>query len=295
MSSPAGCLAAGRQASPRAVVCSSESRGIHEDLRGTIPRHRSYLFLPTPAPWPRFAGAAPASLPGLGPIPTDATTILYRSYPNSSAPLEPFLWNAHDRMITRGAARPEADRGPAATACPPLPRAPFLGVCIHGRHDPCCGLAGAPLLHRLHNLLPGTPAFGVSHIGGDRLAANAITLPSGYLLGRLDTATDEELSELALDGLLPLGHIRGRLGSTPAESVAEIWFRQRYGLRRPDDLPRTTITSQHGDHYTIAAEHGGRRHLLDIRRDPHEDGQIHFTCSATEKSNGLRWRITLRR
>ncbi len=277
------------------MVCSSESRGIHEDIRGTVPRHRSYLFLPAPAPWPRFAGPAPASVPGLGPVPADTTTVLYRSYPNSSAALEPFLWNVHGRRITRGTTRSEADHGASAAPLAPWPQVPFLGVCIHGRHDPCCGLAGAPLLRRLHDLLPDAPAFGVSHIGGDRLAANAIALPGGYLLGRLDSATDEQLSELALDGLLPLGHIRGRLGSTPAESVAEIWFRERYRLRRPEDLPHITVTSQNGDHYTVAAEHGGRQHLLDVHHDTHEGSKIHFTCSAAEKSTGRRWRVMARR
>jgi hypothetical protein len=173
-------------------------------------------------------------------------------------------------------------------------RRPFLGVCIHGRHDPCCGLAGAPLLRRLHDLLPDAAAFGVSHIGGDRLAANAILLPGGYLLGRLDTATDDQLAELVVDGLLPLGHIRGRLGSTPAESVAEIWFRERYRLRHPDDVPHVAVTSQNDDHHIATVGHGDQRHLLTIRRDTHKDSRIYFTCSAVEKSADRRWKIMTR-
>jgi hypothetical protein len=119
-------------------------------------------------------------------------------------------------------------------------------------------------------------------------------LPSGYLLGRLDYATDEQLADLVLDGLLPLGHIRGRLGVKPAEAVAEIWFRERYELRRPDDLPRVTVTSEHGNHYKAVAEFEDRRLLLDIRRDAHVGDKIHFTCSALEKSAGQQWRVKVR-
>jgi hypothetical protein len=228
-------------------------------------------------------------VPGLGPVPAGTTTVLYRSYPDdgASASLAPLLWDVQDRCIRQGATRAPGDRASAAAA----PVARFLGVCIHGLHDPCCGRAGAPLLRRLHGLLPDAPVFGVSHIGGDRLAANAIVLPSGYLLGRLDHATDEQLSELVLDGLLPLGHIRGRLGSTPAESVAEIWFRERYRLRRPEDLPRVTVIRAHGDRHTVAVEYAGRRHLLHLHRDTHQGGEIHFTCSAAVTAAGRRWKV----
>jgi hypothetical protein len=272
-------------------ACSAQSRGIDEDIRGTVPVHSGYLFLPAPAPWPHQAGSAPASVPGLGPIPAGTTTVLYRSYPDEgdSASLAPLLWNVHDRRIRQGATRAADDRASAGATPTPVTR--FLGVCIHGRHDPCCGRAGAPLLRRLHDLLPDAPTFGVSHIGGDRLAANAIMLPGGYLLGRLDHATDEQLTELVLDGLLPLGHIRGRLGSTPAESVAEIWFRERYRLRRPEDLPRVTMIRAHDNRHTVAVEHAGRRHLLHLHRDTHQGGEIHFTCSAAVTSAGRQWKV----
>jgi Sucrase/ferredoxin-like len=255
------------------ATCAIQSRHAREDIRGTVPDHRDYLFLPTPAPWPRHASTVVGA-----PAPDSGVTVLYRSYPaRTDAAPAPFRWDTRNRAI---------EPYPAGAG---VPGPGFLGICIHGRHDPCCGRAGAPLLRRLHELLPAAPVYGVSHLGGDRLAANAILLPSGYLLGRLDSATDEQLRDLVRDGLLPLGHIRGRLGTSPAEAVAEIWFRERYGLRRPADLPTVTVAGRGEEHVSVTVEHAGRRHRLDVRRDTtiaHET-----TCSSLDRAVRHRWQV----
>ena len=62
---------------------------------------------------------------------------------------------------------------------------PGLRVCTHGRHDTCCAERGRPVAAALAAAHPEL-TWEVSHIGGDRFAANALVLPHGLYYGRLD-------------------------------------------------------------------------------------------------------------
>jgi len=72
--------------------------------------------------------------------------------------------------------------------------------------------------------------FGISHIGGDRFAANVVLLPTGHVFGRLDDCDDATLEKLLVKGVLPVENLRGKIGLTPAENVAESWYRTNYGV-----------------------------------------------------------------
>ncbi|HEX6248162.1 MAG TPA: sucrase ferredoxin, partial [Nocardioidaceae bacterium] len=61
---------------------------------------------------------------------------------------------------------------------------PVFCVCTHGRHDACCAEQGRPLASAMSALAPGQ-TWEVSHIGGDRFAANVLVLPHGLYYGRL--------------------------------------------------------------------------------------------------------------
>ena len=62
---------------------------------------------------------------------------------------------------------------------------PVFAVCTHGRHDTCCAERGRPVAAALAAAHPEL-TWEVSHIGGDRFAANALVLPHGLYYGRLD-------------------------------------------------------------------------------------------------------------
>jgi len=250
--------------------CGAQSRFAAEDIRGSVPDVGAYCFLPAAGPWPH---QIPPADPGLFPELPGARTQYYRPYPGQPTTEPAFFWDPVRRRIYR------ASRGGWAAAGP---TERFLGVCVHGRHDTCCGLRGGGFLRRVKSLAPDAPVYGVSHLGGDRFSATAILLPGGYLLGRLDELDDDQLRDLVEHGLLPLGHVRGRLGSTQAESVAEIWYRELFGHRDPTTPPTTEVLraadEQAGAQVLVEAHEGSWR--LEVSRELRGDGQIHYTCAA---------------
>jgi hypothetical protein len=103
------------------------------------------------------------------------------------------------------------DSGPALAA-------PLVLVCTDGRHDRCCGKLGASLLAGLRGSLDVAEA---SHLGGHRLAANCLVLPSGRLYGRVTGADVAGLVDAVRHGGVYLPCYRGRSGLDELAQVAE--------------------------------------------------------------------------
>jgi hypothetical protein len=127
------------------------------------------------------------------------------------------------RTLARRA--PDAERAAEAIAAfvagersgPPL-AAPLVLVCTDGRHDRCCGKLGRSLVSALRG------AFDVaesSHLGGHRLAANCLVLPSGRLYGRVTPADVPALVEAIRHDSVYLPCYRGQSGLGELEQVAE--------------------------------------------------------------------------
>ena len=132
---------------------------------------------------------------------------------------------------------------------------PLFCVCTHGRHDACCAEKGRPVAAALSEAYP-EETWEVSHIGGDRFAGNALVLPLGLYLGRLDAESAVAAAGEVLAGRLPLGVLRGRSCLPMPVQQAEIALRQRLderavdsvrvlGHRRADDV--TTVELARGD------------------------------------------------
>ncbi|MGV1035928.1 MAG: sucrase ferredoxin [Candidatus Nanopelagicales bacterium] len=107
---------------------------------------------------------------------------------------------------------------------------PLLLVCSHSRRDVCCARAGRPLAlalasdPRWHGRV-----WESSHIGGHRFAPTAVTLPSGWVHGRLSEEGGERILRDASEGLVDLATARGR-ASLPAQAqVADLAVRQVCG------------------------------------------------------------------
>jgi hypothetical protein len=111
--------------------------------------------------------------------------------------------------------------------------APLLAVCTHGRHDACCAERGRPVAAALAAAHPDL-TWEVSHVGGDRFAANLLVLPHGLYYGGLDPAGAGRVAAATLAGHLVLEHLRGRSTIPMPVQAAEIALRHELGETRLD-------------------------------------------------------------
>lgn len=111
--------------------------------------------------------------------------------------------------------------------------APLVLVCTDGRHDRCCGKLGRSLATALRGSVDVAEA---SHLGGHRLAANCLVLPSGRLYGRVTPADVPGLVEAVRHGSVYLPCYRGRSGLDELAQVAEAAALARWGGGSPVSL-----------------------------------------------------------
>ena len=129
--------------------------------------------------------------------------------------------------------------------------APAYLVCTHGRHDACCAERGRPYATALAEVA-AEETWEVSHLGGDRFAANALVLPHGLYYGRLPVERAASFAEDHAAGRLDLDHLRGRSRFGFAVQAAEIHLRRELddrhvaayllrAVRRVEDLTTATF------------------------------------------------------
>jgi hypothetical protein len=108
-------------------------------------------------------------------------------------------------------------------------------VCTNGRHDPCCADLGRPVVRAL--VAARAPdVWECSHIGGDRFAANLVSLPDGVYYGRVSPEGAPDLAADHRAGLIDLDHYRGRSCYPPLVQVAEAFARRHLDERRLDGM-----------------------------------------------------------
>lgn len=128
-------------------------------------------------------------------------------------PLEGVADSVGDFLAGRGAATPLEN--------------PLLLVCTDGKHDQCCGKLGRMLVSALRS--DGRlDVAEVSHLGGHRLAANCLALPSGELYGRVSAGDARALVDSLRHGRVYLPCYRGRTGLDECAQVAEIAALERF-------------------------------------------------------------------
>jgi hypothetical protein len=151
-------------------------------------------------------------------------------------------------------------------------------VCTNGRHDACCAERGRPVAKALEQAHP-EETWEVSHVGGDRFAANVVVLPHGLYYGRLDPASAIAVAGSHLAGELDLDHLRGRASYPMAVQAAEIHLRRELGATRDGDL--VLVRRQlDGDVTTSTFTVAGASYEVVVRthRDPESAAQL--TCKA---------------
>lgn len=112
---------------------------------------------------------------------------------------------------------------------------PIYLVCTHAEHDACCGRYGVAIAKHLASQRP-EQTWEVSHVGGDRFAANLVCMPHGVYFGRVTEPGAVEIATSYEDGRLDLDHYRGRSTFEPVVQAADVFLRQREHLEGIDDL-----------------------------------------------------------
>jgi hypothetical protein len=276
--------------------CAAASLLRDEPMAGTASTVRAFLLLENPGPWGENA-LRDARLPdGLGEELTTRTTaagvrVLLVRRPGRQAPAdrlrvfaayahhaEPWLettvlddiHEVHDLDVEALG----SGRSPGLTPHPD----PVFAVCTHGRHDTCCAERGRPVAAALAARHPDH-TWEVSHIGGDRFAANALVLPHGLYYGRLDARSVTEVAAAQFAGRVSLDHLRGRSGLAMTLQFAEIALRHHLGETMLGGVRLLSRTARDGV-VTAVLRARGRSYAVTVRTTMSTEPQ-RLTCSST--------------
>lgn len=151
-------------------------------------------------------------------------------------------------------------------------------VCTNGRHDACCAERGRPVAQALDRAHPEA-AWEVSHVGGDRFAANMVVLPHGLYYGRLDPASSLAVAGAHLAGELDLDRLRGRASHPMAVQAAEVFLRRELGATRIDDVVLTERSSD-GEVTTATFAVAGGTYDVVVRTTREPATATRLTCKA---------------
>lgn len=217
--------------------CSAAAEERGDPLEGTASTVRAFLLVECPGPW------------GVDAIRDSRLPPAVKTYLTGLAGVRPLLIRGQHGHGTRiflsrdGAVRAARLKQPAELLDVDLEQDLTASddelylVCTHGKHDACCAERGRPVWQALHALAP-EQTWQVSHIGGDRFAANVLVLPHGLYYGRVQPSDAPRL----LDGL-DLSRLRGRSTYPFVVQAAEIFLRRELGVLRPEPL---TLVSHEG-------------------------------------------------
>lgn len=158
---------------------------------------------------------------------------------------------------------------------------PVFGVCTHGRHDPCCAELGRPVAAELSAAHP-EHTWEISHIGGDRFAANVLVLPDGLYYGRVGVGDAAALATRHRAGHLDLALLRGRSGHPFPVQVAEVAVRRETGETRSAAV-RLVSVAQAGSDTTVRLDVSGTAYDVVVRRTTGESTQL-LTCRAVREN-----------
>ena len=209
--------------------CATESLARDEPQIGTASRVRRWLIVEQPGAWGRDALTESHLPPDVGKRLADharshrVRVLLARRPGDMRGDGTRRVFLAHTGAERRWMERldlpadePERlvdlELGPLAFPDPPGIGAPcpngVMLVCTNGRHDPCCADKGRPVVRAL-------AAAGVadvwesSHVGGDRFAANVVSLPDGVYYGRVEPDEAADLVATHRTGTIDLGALPG--------------------------------------------------------------------------------------
>jgi hypothetical protein len=180
------------------------------------------------------------------------------------------------------------DVGDTDLLAAPLHHRPLVLVCTHGRHDACCALRGRRAFTALRGM-PKVDVWECSHIGGDRFAGNAVVLPVGVYLGRLDSTDPRRVVTDLLAGQLHLDHYRGRSTLGRLAQTAEHHVRVTGGFTGLADV-RVVEERWTGEGTATVRLRTGERHVT-VHLAASEDPPVALTCTSAP-AVFPRWSVT---
>ena len=153
---------------------------------------------------------------------------------------------------------------------------PLFGVCTHGRHDACCAERGRPVAAAL-TASHAAETWEISHVGGDRFAANMVVLPEGLYYGRMDPGTASQVAALHEQGRVDLARLRGRSSYPMHVQYAEIALRRHL---EEDRLDAVRLLWRQGPISVFVRR--GVEWAVTVRRVHHQEAQL--TCAVERLS-----------
>ncbi len=159
---------------------------------------------------------------------------------------------------------------------------PLYLVCTHGAHDPCCAERGRPLAQALADGFP-QQTWEVSHIGGDRFAANLLVLPQGLYYGRVPPEAAVSLARTHERGEVEVRYLRGRTAYDFGVQAAECLLRRRTGIRGIDDLPLRSARREGDETEAVFTAPQGGRYRVRVRTTADSIDRA-LTCHARRPS-----------
>lgn len=243
--------------------CADHSRDLDEAMRGSASTIRSWLLLEQPGAWPRVA----LDSRHLG---RDVVTALSRKANAHGVrvvlirrPGRPTrvvgdtiaCYLAHARRVDPWIARMDLpdvravlDVDLASVVAGDVPDGaqldgPIFCVCTHGSHDPCCATRGRAVAAAMVTAFP-YQTWEISHIGGDRFAANVVCFPHALYLGRVEPETATDVATAYANGHITLANLRGRACDAPAVQAADSYLRESLGRTAIDAI---RVLTRHRD------------------------------------------------
>ena len=154
---------------------------------------------------------------------------------------------------------------------------PLYLVCSHGRHDPCCGQRGRPVVASLALNRPGR-VWQASHLGGCRFAPTVLVLPLGLMYGRVPHTAAGALVDATEAGEVLGELLRGRIGIPPAAQAAIGYAHERLATPRARDVSLVSTTAIDGA--TVVVRITSPEGLFDVTVKRARVDAAGLTCAA---------------
>jgi hypothetical protein len=161
-------------------------------------------------------------------------------------------------------------------------------VCTNGKHDPCCADRGRPVVRALRDA-GASDVWESSHVGGDRFAANLVSLPTGVYYGRVTPDVAPRLLRELDEGLLDLDYYRGRSCYPPLVQAAESFARRELGERRLDAVRIEQVATPDADHADVTVTGADQRLAVRVARQPGDP--VALTCADHGRSRPWVYRL----
>lgn len=168
-----------------------------------------------------------------------------------------------------------------------------LLVCTHGRKDWCCARRGRPLAAALAEVAP-LRVWECSHLGGDRFAANLLSLPTGWTYGRVDVDDAAAVVAETAAGRVVPRLLRGRSCDAMVVQAADVLARQELALAEAADLVPLSAAREGddpGDAWRVDFDATGAGRLRARVRQRHVASPQRLTCGAAEEQHARTWEL----